>query len=74
MNLDPRYIGAGLAALGVMAGAAGGYLRVTTPEAAQCEVDLAKATTKLELYVEVKDSCKAALEDCLSAKPESAHE
>lgn len=65
-KFDPRLIGAGLAAIGIMAGAAGGYVRITTPEAAQCAVDLADAKARLELLVEVKESCKSALEACAS--------
>jgi hypothetical protein len=65
MTLDPKQIGMGLAALGIMAGALGGYLRITTPEAAQCSVDLADARARLELLSEVKESCKVALTTCL---------
>lgn len=63
-KFDPRLVGAGLAAIGILAGAAGGYVRITTPEAAQCAVDLADAKARLELLSEVKDSCKTALAAC----------
>lgn len=67
-ELDPRHIGAGLAAIGVLALAASGYVHITTPEAAQCAVDLADAKARLEVLTEVKDSCKVALEHCRSHK------
>jgi hypothetical protein len=68
---DPRLIGAGLATIGLLAGAAGGYVRITTPEAAQCAVDLADAKARLELLAEVKDSCKTALAACVAAPKET---
>lgn len=64
MPVDPKHVGAGLAALGIAALAVSGYLKITTPEAAQCAVDLADARARLETLVEVKDSCKVALEAC----------
>lgn len=62
---DPRLIGTGLCVLGVLAGAVGGYVRITTPEAAQCAVDLADAKARLELLTEAKDACKTALTVCM---------
>lgn len=61
---DPRHMAAGLAAIGIVALAAAGYVKVTTPEAQQCAVDLADARARLELLVEVKDACKEALASC----------
>lgn len=68
MNLDPKYIGAGLAVLGILGGTAIGYVKITTPEAAQCAVDLADAKARLELLTEVKDTCKMALTACVQPK------
>lgn len=68
MTFDSKYIGTGLAALGVVALAAAGYLKIQTPEAAQCAVDLAAANTRLELLSEVKDQCKVALQTCISTE------
>lgn len=61
MTLDTRYLSAAIGAIGVIALAAAGYVQITTPEAAQCSVDLADARARLELLREVKDTCKAAL-------------
>lgn len=66
IHLDPKYINAGLAAIGVIALTASGYLRITTPEAAQCAVELADAKARVEMLGEVKDSCKIALNACLT--------
>ncbi len=64
MQFDIKHVGAGLAAIGVLGAAMTGYVRITTPEAAQCAVDLADAKARLELLAEVKDSCKDALKAC----------
>ena len=69
MSLDTRHIGAGLAALGVIALGAAGYLKVQTPEAAQCAVDLAATKARMEGLVEVRDACKTALEACQGSRP-----
>lgn len=52
---------AGLAGLALMVLIGMGYLTVTTPEAQQCQVDLADAKARLELLTEAKEACKAAL-------------
>lgn len=64
VTTDTRYASAAVAAVGVLALAAAGYLQITTPEAAQCAVDLADARARLELLIEAKDACKAALKTC----------
>lgn len=61
---DPKIILYGLAAVGLLAGTFAGYVKVTTPEAAQCAVDLADAKARLELLTEAKDACKTALSVC----------
>lgn len=61
---DPKMLLYGLAAVGVLAGSFAGYVKVTTPEAAQCAVDLADAKARLELLNEAKDACKTALSIC----------
>ncbi len=66
--MDSRYIGGGLAAIGIAAGVLGGYFSITTPEAQQCAVDLADARARLELLVEAKDTCKAALSTCIPSE------
>jgi len=63
----PQQIGAILAAIGIFLSSVSGVLYVSTPEAQQCEVSLADAKARLELYTEVKNACKTALESC--AKP-----
>jgi len=60
-GLDPKHIGAGLAAVGVIAMALAGYVTITTPEAQQCQIQLADAKARLELLTEAKDACKDAL-------------
>jgi hypothetical protein len=67
-DLDPKHIGVGLAALGVVALALVGYVKITTPEAQQCQIELADAKARLELLTEAKDACKDALHVC--ARPE----
>ena len=58
---------AGLGFLGVMGAAAAGWVTIDTPEGKQCAIDLADASARLELYVEVADACKPALEACLTS-------
>lgn len=62
---DPKYMAAGLGLLGVLGLGAIGYVKITTPEAAQCAVDLADAKARLELLTEAKDACKTALTACV---------
>jgi predicted aconitase len=64
---DPKYMGAGLAALGVIAMAATGYINITTPEAQQCAVDLADAQARLELIQEARNSLQEATSACKDA-------
>lgn len=64
MTIDSKHISAGLAAIGLAALAATGYVNITTPEAQQCAVDLADAKARLELLTEATDACKDALEVC----------
>jgi len=59
--LDPKTIGAGLTAIGIIALAFAGYVKITTPEAQQCQIELAGAKARLELLTEAKDACKDAL-------------
>ncbi len=60
----PQQVAYVVAVAGVLAGAAGGYVRVTTPEAAQCAVDLADKTARLELTAEAMGACERALDLC----------
>jgi hypothetical protein len=64
MNIDNKTISAGLAAIGLLALAATGYVNITTPEAQQCMVDLADAKARLELHTQAMDACKTALKTC----------
>jgi len=75
-KLDPKYISAGLAAIGVIALAAAGAVQITTPEAQEChedlseaKVELADAKARLELLTEAKDACKDALNMYLRPSP-----
>lgn len=68
-NLDSKYIGGGLAAIGILAAASAGYLTITTPEAQECAIDLADAKARLELGEEIKDTCKIALKSCVGDPP-----
>lgn len=65
MALDTKQIGAGLAAIGVLAMASFGYLSIQTPEARECEIELADKKARLELLTETKDACKVALTSCV---------
>ena len=65
MKIDPKHISAGLAALGLLALAATGYVNITTPEAQECAVSLADAKARLELHSEVTGACKTALKSCI---------
>ena len=67
--MDPKTIGAGLGAVGVVALALAGYVQIQTPEAAKCAVDLSAANARLEMLNEVKDTCKTALEGCAKGTP-----
>lgn len=65
---DNRYMSAGLAALGVLALAAAGAVRITTPGEEECreeltevKVEAASCSTRVELLTEAKDACKDAL-------------
>ena len=64
-----RYISAGLAAIGVIALAAVGYLKITTPEALQCQVDLADRTARLELTTKAMLACEQVLDTCTGEAP-----
>ena len=71
MNVDPKYISAGLAAIGVIALALAGVVRITTPaeeelqlENTKLQVELGVANTKLELLEEVRATCATALKTC----------
>ena len=67
--LDSKYLGAGLAGIGVIALAAAGFVTITTPAEQECQseltevkVQLAGVEARLELLEEAKDACKDALE------------
>lgn len=64
MKIDQKAIAGVLAAIALLVGSASGYLYVSTPAAQQCEIDLREAQVRLELLMEAKDACKAALETC----------
>ena len=66
MQFDPKLIATGIAAIGLAAGAGAGLVKITTPEAAECAVNLADAKARVEMLNEIKDSCKVALESCLT--------
>jgi len=67
--INSQYLSAGLAAIGVVALAAAGFVTITTPGEQECaseltetRVQLAGASARLELLTEAKDACKTALE------------
>lgn len=62
--LDPKAVSYIVGVLGILAAAAMGYVKVTTPEAAQCAVDLADKSARLELTTQAMDSCSEALKLC----------
>lgn len=64
LKLAPKQVGAGLAALGAMAMAASGALYISTPEAQECAVELARAEVRLELHADAMDLCEVALSSC----------
>jgi hypothetical protein len=60
----PQQIGAILAAIGIFLSSLSGIIVWTTPQEQQCGLDLADARARLELYAEVKNACKTALDSC----------
>lgn len=66
MKLDQKSVAWVIGLVGILAGAAGGYLKITTPEAAECQVQLADRTARLELVSHAADSCEKALDLCAS--------
>ena len=64
------YIAGGLGAIGLLAAAAMGYVHITTPEAAKCATDLARAETRIELHDEAMEACKTALQVCAQSTQE----
>lgn len=60
-DLDMRFVGGGLAALGALAATAFGYLQISTPECNQCNIDLAVCEERSKALTKAKDECKAAL-------------
>ncbi len=64
MKFDSKHLAAALGAISILVLAAAGAVKITTPEAAECAVDLADARARLELLTEVKDACKVALTSC----------
>ena len=69
LTLSSQHIGAGLAAIGVIALALAGFVNITTPGEEECKeelsqerVVLADCQARLELYTEATNSCKEALE------------
>jgi len=68
-RFDPKTIAYIVAVAGALAGVAGGYLRVTTPEAAACAVALADKSARLELTEVAIEKCAAALDLCSGGPP-----
>jgi hypothetical protein len=67
--LDPKLVAYAVGVLGILAGAAGGYVKITTPEAAECERALADKGARLELTGEAMDACRKALDLCTGGSP-----
>ena len=74
--IDGKYLSAGIAALGVFALAAAGFVRISTPGEDECQkqlteakVQLAAAQARLELLTEAKDACKEALQSLSERNP-----
>lgn len=64
MKLDQKAIAYVIGVVGILAGAAGGYFKITTPEAAECQVQLADKSARLELTEKAAASCEKALDLC----------
>jgi hypothetical protein len=76
LTLDSKYVSAGLAAIGVVALAAAGFVNITTPGEEECreeltdvKVEAASCNTRVELLSEAKDACKDALKAVTSENP-----
>jgi predicted aconitase len=69
VKLDPKYMGAGLAAIGALALAAAGYVQFITPTELECREKLSAAEVRVELLTEAKDACKVALDACSGSTP-----
>jgi len=66
---DPKAIGAGLGLLGIIAMALAGYVTITTPAEQQCQIQLADAKARLDLYTQATTACKDALDAYLRPPP-----
>lgn len=64
---SPKNFYAGIGAIGIVALALAGYLKITTPEQVQCQVDLADKTARLDLTTKAMESCDEALDICTGA-------
>ena len=64
----PQHLAYAVAVVGALVGMAGGYLRVTTPEAAQCAVELADKAARLDLTTQAMGTCERALDLCSGSK------
>ena len=60
-----KQVSMGLAALGVLALGAMGYLNIQTPEAAECAVQNARLDERVKSLTELRDQCKVALTSCI---------
>ena len=62
MQLDRQIAAYVVGAIGILAGAAGGYVKITTPEAAECQVQLADKAARLELTERAVAACEKVLD------------
>lgn len=62
MQIDQKSVAYLLGAVGILAGAAGGYVKITTPEAAACEQQLADRNARLDLTEKAVAACEKALD------------
>lgn len=70
-EVSTQQMAMGLGVVGALGLALLGVIKITTPDEAQCQVDLSAAKARLDLLQEVKETCKTALTACAATHPET---